>query len=92
MIVREGAESVEIDVADDGPGIPEADLDRVFDRFYRADPSRSRKSGGAGLGLAIVQSIVEAHGGTVVAARGAVGGTLITVEVPKTAPPESQPT
>ena len=92
VIVREDAESVEIDVADDGPGIPEADLDRVFDRFYRADPSRSRKSGGAGLGLAIVQSIVEAHGGTVVAARGAVGGTLITVEVPKTAPPESQPT
>ena len=89
--VREDAESVAIEVTDDGPGIPEAALDRVFDRFYRADPSRSRTSGGAGLGLAIVRAIVEAHGGTVVAARVATGGTRITVELPKAAPPASQP-
>jgi two-component system OmpR family sensor kinase len=89
--VREDAESVAIEVTDDGPGIPEAALAQVFERFYRADPSRSRTSGGAGLGLAIVRAIVEAHGGTVVAARVATGGTRITVELPKAAPPASQP-
>jgi two-component system OmpR family sensor kinase len=91
VVVAEDAETVAIEVTDDGLGIPEAALDRVFDRFYRADPSRSRTSGGAGLGLAIVQAIVEAHGGTVVAARGTVGGTRISVALPKTASPKSQP-
>ena len=80
-----------IEVTDDGPGIPEAALDQVFERFYRADPSRSRKSGGAGLGLSIVHAIVEAHGGTVVAAQADAGGTRITIELPKIAPSESQP-
>ena len=54
-----------VTVCDDGPGIPEADRDRVFDRFTRLDDGRSRQSGGAGLGLAIVRDTVRAHGGTV---------------------------
>jgi signal transduction histidine kinase len=55
---------VEIRVADDGPGVPDEDAERIFDRFHRADPSRSRTTGGAGLGLAIAKQLVELHGGT----------------------------
>jgi two-component system OmpR family sensor kinase len=70
-------------VVDDGPGIPEGSVDRVFQRFHRADPSRSRRSGGSGLGLSIVQAIVEAHGGTVDAGNDPGGGARFTVRLPK---------
>ncbi|WP_310741387.1 ATP-binding protein [Microbispora sp. H10670] len=60
-----GAGVAELTVTDDGPGIPPEDRDRVFDRFTRLDDARSRDDGGAGLGLAIVRTTVEAHGGTV---------------------------
>ncbi len=60
-----GAGQLVISVSDTGSGIPEADLPRVFDRFYRADPARTRNKGGCGLGLPIVQSIARLHGGTV---------------------------
>lgn len=68
-------------VADDGPGIPPGALEHVFDRFYRADPSRSRSSGGSGLGLSIVSAIVEAHGGTVDVVND--GGAKFIVRLPK---------
>lgn len=68
-------------VADDGPGVPPAAVEHVFDRFYRADPSRSRSSGGSGLGLSIVSAIVEAHGGTVDVVND--GGARFTVRLPK---------
>ncbi len=54
-----------VTVVDDGPGIPEADRDRVFERFTRLDDARTRDAGGAGLGLAIVRELVRRHGGTV---------------------------
>ncbi len=63
---RSDGDHVAISVADEGPGLPEDSLERVFTPFYRVDPSRSRESGGAGLGLSIVKSCVEASGGTVV--------------------------
>jgi signal transduction histidine kinase len=71
-----------LSVADDGPGIPAADRDRVFDRFVRLDPDRSRSGGGAGLGLAIVREIVAAHHGSVRVDDRPGGGTRMTVQLP----------
>ncbi|GAA0403808.1 HAMP domain-containing sensor histidine kinase [Microbispora corallina] len=65
VAVRTDRGTAELTVADDGPGIPAEDRERVFDRFTRLDSARSRDDGGAGLGLAIVRTTVEAHGGTV---------------------------
>jgi signal transduction histidine kinase len=73
---------ITIDVLDEGPGIPESDLGRVFERFYRVDQSRARDPGGTGLGLSIVKHLVELHGGTVVAANRASGGAQFTVSLP----------
>jgi two-component system OmpR family sensor kinase len=69
-------------VRDDGPGIPDEDLGRLFDRFYRADTSRARSRGGAGLGLAIVRAIVTSHGGTIEATNPPGGGACLTVRLP----------
>lgn len=69
-------------VSDNGPGIPEEDLPNLFDRFYRSDSSRTRQSGGAGLGLAIVRAIVNGHGGTIHAENLPVGGSRFTVKLP----------
>lgn len=75
---------VQITVADDGAGIEPEHLPHVFDRFYRTDRSRSRHSGGAGLGLAIVRAIVEAHGGDVSAhSEGVEQGARFTVRLPR---------
>lgn len=71
-----------IAVLDDGPGIPADALPHLFDRFYRAQASRDRSTGGAGLGLAIVQAIVHAHAGTIAAANRPEGGSAFTVKLP----------
>lgn len=70
---------------DDGPGIPQSELPFIFERFYRADRSRNRGTGGAGIGLAIVKSLVSAHGGTVTAENRPEQGSRFTVTLPKTA-------
>ena len=62
---QDAGEEVRVEVEDTGEGIPEGDLGRVFERSYRVDASRSRESGGAGLGLSIAKGIVEAHGGRI---------------------------
>lgn len=79
-------------VSDAGPGIPPTDAERVFDRFYRVDKARSRDRGGSGLGLAVAQSLIEAHGGTI-ELRSEPGATVFTVTIPlrPTAPQEAGP-
>jgi two-component system, OmpR family, sensor kinase len=88
-VVRVGARagSGVIEVSDNGPGLPSDSAGRVFERFYRADPSRSRQNGGAGLGLAIVAAIVAAHGGTVAASSTPGGGATLTVWLPSVTAP-----
>ncbi|UCF94748.1 MAG: HAMP domain-containing protein [Desulfobacterales bacterium] len=67
---------------DSGPGVPQEALERLFDRLYRVDQSRSRKRGGSGLGLAICKQIVESHGGKIRAAHAPSGGLRIEIELP----------
>ena len=81
--------AVEIAVADDGPGIPPEDLERVFERFYRVDKSRARNPGGTGLGLAIVRDLVHLLGGTVRAANRPEGGAEFMVRLPGVLAPAS---
>jgi two-component system OmpR family sensor kinase len=69
---------------DEGPGIADADRPRVFERFYRADRSRSRERGGSGLGLSIVAAVVAAHGGDVDVQSTPGEGTTIRVRLPAT--------
>jgi signal transduction histidine kinase len=74
---------VSIAVSDTGSGIDREHLPHVFERFYRADPSRDRATGGAGLGLAIVKRLVEAHGGTIRAESDGPGrGATFRIELP----------
>ncbi len=80
--VREREDLVEISVTDQGQGIAETELDRIFERFYRVDPARSRETGGTGLGLSIVKHIAASHGGevSVWSVRGA--GSTFTLRLP----------
>ncbi|MEO7732205.1 MAG: ATP-binding protein [Kofleriaceae bacterium] len=80
-VARAGADAT-VAVIDRGPGIPAADLERIFERFYRVDAARGRAEGGSGLGLAIVRRLVELHHGRVWADRGADGGATITFAIP----------
>jgi two-component system OmpR family sensor kinase len=75
-------DSVVLSVTDEGPGLTPHVIDRAFERFYRGDPARSRKTGGAGLGLSIVAAIVEAHDGTVRAATADGAGARFEVRLP----------
>ncbi|GAB4155455.1 MAG: HAMP domain-containing sensor histidine kinase [Candidatus Promineifilaceae bacterium] len=78
---RVGA-AVRVTVMDSGPGFAEADLPRVFEKFYRGEQARSRATGGAGLGLAIARRIVEAHNGRIWAENGPDGGALVGFDLP----------
>lgn len=80
--VRRDDSSAVLEVSDEGPGMSEEVAEHVFERFYRADPSRSRHHGGSGLGLSIVQAIVAAHGGRVAIRTAAGQGTAVRVELP----------
>ena len=74
--------TIRLAVEDTGPGIPAESLPRVFERFYQADPSRSRGSGTSGLGLSIVRALAEAHGWRVGAENRPEGGARLWIELP----------
>jgi len=82
VAVRSRDAGVRLVVDDDGPGIPAADRERVFQRFARLDDGRARDAGGAGLGLAVVRSIVARHGGRVHAEGAPLGGARLVVDLP----------
>ncbi|MEJ0019653.1 MAG: ATP-binding protein [Acetobacteraceae bacterium] len=83
VILRPAAQGlVVIDIEDDGPGIPPGELERVFEPFHRGEPSRSRETGGVGLGLPIARNIMRAHGGDVTLANRPMGGAKATVTLP----------
>ncbi len=75
-----------VQIADNGPGVPEADLPRLFERFWRGDPSRSRDTGGSGLGLAIARRIIEAHEGHIWATTTPGGGLTVAFWLPTIEP------
>ncbi len=83
VIAKEEAEAVEVGIADTGTGIPREHLQRVFERFYRVDPGRSRAEGGTGLGLSIVKHLVEAHGGSVRIESTVGEGTTVWLRFPR---------
>ena len=86
--------AVELSVADQGIGIPRQDLERIFERFYRVDPARSRVTGGTGLGLAIVKHVTAAHGGQVTVTSKEGAGSTFTLRLPSRPghPTEQRPT
>ena len=86
-VERDGEQAV-VEVADRGPGVPPEDAARIFERFFRADPSRTRASGGSGLGLSIVAAIAEAHGGRAELAETSEHGSTFRIVVPVGAPDE----
>ena len=79
---RDGGDRVRVSVEDQGSGISAEDLPYIFERFRRGDASRSRETGGFGLGLAIARAIVEAYGGTIQASSTVGHGTCVSVRLP----------
>ena len=82
IILNRLGDHVEIRISDDGPGLPEDQLEAVFRPFHRYESSRSRETGGAGLGLAIARSVIRAHGGDITLANAPEGGLVATMRLP----------
>jgi two-component system sensor histidine kinase BaeS len=80
--LESSADAITVNLKDSAPGVPFSELGKLFDRLYRVESSRNRASGGAGLGLAICRSIVEAHNGTISAQESPLGGVCIRIELP----------
>ena len=73
---------IRITIKDQGVGIPEKDLERIFERFYRVDPGRARQTGGTGLGLSIVRHVAQNHGGNVLVTSTEGEGSTFSLDLP----------
>lgn len=91
LAITRHAAAVELRVEDDGPGVPTAEVERLFDRFWRGDASRARSTGGTGLGLSIVAAVVDRHHGTVRAERNGANGVAVVVTLPGAPVPSGSP-
>lgn len=83
MVLDDEGDRVVIEVKDEGIGIPETDLPKIFDRFYRVDKARSREKGGYGLGLAIASKLIQNYGGIIEADLNKPTGTIIRIKLDK---------
>ena len=81
--VEDGAREIALRIRDRGPGIPDRELEQVFEPFYRGEASRSRETGGSGLGLGIARNIARAHGGDIVLSNRAGGGLEALLTLPR---------
>ncbi|WP_430534487.1 cell wall metabolism sensor histidine kinase WalK [Listeria rocourtiae] len=88
FFLRKREDEIQVSISDEGIGIPEEDLTKVFDRFFRVDKARSREMGGTGLGLAIARDVITAHGGEIWAERNRGKGTTISFTLPYNDLPE----
>jgi signal transduction histidine kinase len=87
VVVDDNESRLEIRIQDEGPGLPQSELEKVFEPFYRVEGSRSRETGGTGLGLTIAKSVAEAHGGSLVLRNRAEGGLEAVLVLPRSAGP-----
>jgi signal transduction histidine kinase len=83
LTVVERAHTVDVRVSDDGVGIPDADVEHLFEPFYRADKSRTKATGGYGLGLSICKRVMEAHGGSIAVERNTARGATFVLAFPR---------
>ena len=82
LAARRDGDELRLEVIDQGPGIPDEHRERIFERFHRVDPARSRQVGGTGLGLAIVKHIAQLHGGRAGIESPPGGGSVFTIHLP----------
>ena len=83
IAVKEFDDKVDVEVTDNGIGVPRGEFDRIFERFYRVDKARSRATGGTGLGLSIVRHVIANHGGEVLVESDEGEGSVFTLSIPK---------
>jgi two-component system phosphate regulon sensor histidine kinase PhoR len=92
VLLKSHKNTIQVDITDDGPGIPPEDLKRIFERFYRVEKSRNKKEGGTGLGLAIVKHILEGHKSKISVSSTVGKGSIFSFSLPliKTDTPEDK--
>jgi signal transduction histidine kinase len=87
VALQDKAQAIVVTIDDDGPGVPDDEQEKVFDPFYRVEASRSRETGGTGLGLTLARTVIRAHGGDIALTNREGRGLRVIVSLPKTINP-----